>query len=142
GGGLGRRDDPHLRHAGVRRRRSAARSRVLDSRAVMRELLKATAHAAATAIVAPALVSYALRARILGRDRALEGSTQALALVPGLVGEYLRRAFLARVLAGCDRTAVISFGTVFSQAGARIDAHAYIGPRCHLGLVHVGRDAL
>ena len=27
------------------------------------------------------------------------GSTQALALIPGLIGQYLRRAFLARVLA-------------------------------------------
>src|SRR5437867_11948418 len=108
----------------------------------MREALKALARFAATLAVTPMLVSFMVRRRVLGPDRALEGSTQALALVPGLVGEYLRRAFLARVLAGCDRTAVISFGTVFSQAGARIDAHAYIGPRCHLGLVHVGRDAL
>jgi virginiamycin A acetyltransferase len=31
---------------------------------------------------------------------------------------------------------------VFSQADARIGAHAYIGPRCHVGLVDIGRDAL
>jgi len=107
-----------------------------------RESLKAVARAAATVAVAPALMSYWVRACVIGRDRALEGSTQALAFVPGILGQYVRRAFLSRVLAGCHRSAVIEFGTIFSQADARLDENAYIGPRCHLGLVHVERDAL
>ena len=90
----------------------------------------------------PALASYRLRAIIMGRDRAVEGSTQALSLVPGIIGQYVRRAFLARVLPACHRSAVIEFGAVFSQADARIDENAYIGPRCHLGLVHIERNAL
>jgi len=65
-----------------------------------------------------------------------------LALVPGITGQYMRRAFLERVLAGCHRTVTVEFGTIFSRAGARLDENAYIGPRCHLGLVHIGRDAL
>lgn len=108
----------------------------------IRATLKAFARAVATAVVIPALISYWVRAAIIGRDRAIAGSTQALALVPGLIGQYLRRAFLARVLAACHPTAAIEFGTVFSQADARIDENVYIGPRCHLGLVHVGRNAL
>jgi acetyltransferase-like isoleucine patch superfamily enzyme len=79
---------------------------------------------------------------VVGRNRALEASSQALGLVPGLVGDYLRRAFLGRVLAGCDRSATIQFGTHFSQTGARLDARVYVGPRCHLGLVHLERDVL
>lgn len=108
----------------------------------MRDTIKTLAHGLAIAVVTPALISYAVRRRLLGDDRALEGSTQALALVPGLVGDYLRRAFLSRVLAGCDRSATIQFGTIFSQAGARIEANVYVGPRCHLGLVHLERDVL
>src|ERR1051325_8952928 len=104
-----------------------------------RELLKSLVFWAATICVAPALISYHLRALVLGRDRALEGSTQALALVPGILGQYMRRAFLVRVLAACDRSVTVEFGTIFSRAGARLDAGAYIGPRCHLGLVHVGQ---
>jgi acetyltransferase-like isoleucine patch superfamily enzyme len=109
---------------------------------MLRDATKRAAHIAAFIAVVPALLSYSLRARMLGRDRALEGSTQALALLPGLVGQYLRRAFLSRVLAACHHTATIEFGTIFSRAGARIDANAYVGPRCHLGLVHIHRDAL
>jgi len=96
----------------------------------------------ALVVVSPALLSYSVRKTILGGDRALEGSTQALSLIPGIPGQYLRRAFLGRVLAHCHHSATIEFGTIFSRAGARIDEHAYVGPRCHLGLVHVQRDVL
>ncbi|MGH9387887.1 MAG: acyltransferase [Vicinamibacterales bacterium] len=108
----------------------------------MRNAAKTLAFYAATVAIAPALASFAMRRVVLGRDRALEGSTQALALWPGVLGEYLRRAFLTRVLASCDRSATVQFGTLLSQAGAQIDANVYVGPRCHLGLVHLERDVL
>jgi virginiamycin A acetyltransferase len=108
----------------------------------MRDLLKRVAFAAATVAVTPALLSFLVRAQVLGRDRALEGSTQALGLVPGVVGQYVRRAFLARTLASCHWTATVEFGTLFSSADARLDEHVYVGPRCHLGLVHLRRDVL
>jgi acetyltransferase-like isoleucine patch superfamily enzyme len=109
---------------------------------MLRDAAKRLARAAALIAVAPALLSFWLRARVLGRDRALEGSTQALALLPGLPGQYLRRAFLSRVLVGCHHSATIEFGTIFSRTGARIDENAYVGPNCHLGFVHINRDAL
>jgi virginiamycin A acetyltransferase len=108
----------------------------------MREDLKAAAFWLATLATLPALVSYAIRSTLLGRDRALEGSTQALALVPGLAGQYMRRAFLCRVLDACDRSVTVEFGTLFSSASATLDAAVYIGPRCHLGMVQIGRGAL
>jgi acetyltransferase-like isoleucine patch superfamily enzyme len=103
---------------------------------------KAAVHALATVAVFPWLVCYRIGAMALGRDRALEGASQALACLPGLTGVFLRRAFLARVLARCDRSAEISFGTLFSQAGAVIEENVYVGPRCHLGLVHLEPDVL
>jgi acetyltransferase-like isoleucine patch superfamily enzyme len=108
----------------------------------VREALKAVAHGIATLLVLPWLASFAVRRVLFGADRALEGSSQALSLLPGIAGEYLRRAFLARVLAECDRTATIGFGTILSKTGARLGAHVYLGPRCHLGLVHIERDVL
>jgi acetyltransferase-like isoleucine patch superfamily enzyme len=36
----------------------------------------------------------------------------------------------------------VQFGSLFSQAGARLDESVYVGPRCHLGLVHLERDVL
>ena len=108
----------------------------------MRELVKACLRLLALVAVSPLLLSYWLWSLALGRDRALEGSSQTLSLVPGLIGVYLRRAFLMRVLAHCHKTATIEFGTIFSQTGARLEENVYVGPRCHLGLVHIERDAL
>ncbi len=109
----------------------------------MREWAKASARAAATLAILPQLASFRIRAALMGANRALIGSSQLLSLVPGLPGQYLRRAFLARVLeGGCSTSAAIEFGTLFSQVGAKIDERVYIGPRCHLGHVHLERDVL
>jgi acetyltransferase-like isoleucine patch superfamily enzyme len=108
----------------------------------MRDAAKALAHAAATVVVLPALLSFAVRRLFLGSDRALEGSSEILALIPGLAGEYLRRAFFGQTLAEFDRTATIRFGTVFSRTAARVGANVYVGPGCHLGWVHLERDVL
>jgi acetyltransferase-like isoleucine patch superfamily enzyme len=108
----------------------------------MREAIKAAAHSAALIAVMPSVISFHLRALIMGRDRALEGSTQAWALVPGLAGQYLRRAFLSCVLRACARTATIEFGTLFSSASASIGPRAYIGPRCHIGWAVIEENVL
>lgn len=108
----------------------------------MREALKTVAHGLAWIAVTPSVISWWLRSRILGADRALEGSTQAWAIVPGLTGQYLRRAFLSRTLRSCARTATIEFGTLFSSASAVIGDRVYVGPRCHLGWVVIEADAL
>ena len=108
----------------------------------MREGLKAFARGAAWILVTPSVLSWALRSRMLGADRALEGSTQAWALVPGLPGQYLRRAFLSRSLAFCANNATIEFGTLFSSVAASIGDRAYVGPRCHLGWAVLEDDVL
>ena len=108
----------------------------------MREFVKLAAHCVAWVAVSPSVWSWQLRSRILGPDRAMEGSSQFWALVPGLVGQYLRRAFLCRTLKSCARSATIEFGTLLSSASATIGKRAYIGPRCHLGWAIIGPDAL
>ncbi len=108
----------------------------------MRESLKRLTRAIASIVVLPLVVSFRVRARLLGQDRALEGSTQLLAGAPGIPGQYLRRAFLAAALAGCHESATVCYGTVFSRTGARLDENVYVGAGCHLGLVHLERDVL
>ena len=108
----------------------------------MKPLAKAILNALATVWILPALLLYWLSAALIGKDRALEGSSQLFALLPGLPGVFLRRAFLARVLARCHTSAEIGFGTLFSQTGAILDEDVYVGPRCHLGWVHLERDVL
>jgi acetyltransferase-like isoleucine patch superfamily enzyme len=108
----------------------------------MKEVLKNLARAVGIVVVFPALVSYRLRAVFLGRDRALTGSSQALGLLPGVLGQYVRRAFYMRVLAECHPSTCIEFGVHFSRAAARLGENVYVGPRSHIGLAHIGRDVL
>jgi serine acetyltransferase len=108
----------------------------------VREFVKALVHALAWVTVTPSVWSWQLRKRMVGADKALESSTQLWALVPGLTGQYLRRAFLCRTLHACSRHAMIEFGTLFSSASAEIGHRAYIGPRCHIGWAIIERDAL
>jgi virginiamycin A acetyltransferase len=99
-----------------------------------RELTKMAARGIATLVILPHLAVYWIKAALFGRDRALEDSTEGLARFPGIVGRYLRWAFLARVLASCHKTAWIGYGTLFSKVGASVGENVYIGPRCHIGL--------
>jgi len=108
----------------------------------LRSAAKAALFWMATIAVCPALLSYRLRSLVLGRDRALEGSSQVLSLVPGVLGQFVRRAFYVRVLAACHPSVTIEFGVLFSQAGARIGENVYIGPHCHLGLVTLEDEVL
>jgi acetyltransferase-like isoleucine patch superfamily enzyme len=108
----------------------------------VRDAVKLLAHAAATVVVVPMLVSFWIRAAILGRDRAVQGSTQALAPVPGIIGISLRRAFLARVLPHCSHLATIEYGVLFSSASATVGDYAYIGPYSSIGFAEIGADVL
>ena len=108
----------------------------------VRQLAKAFGRGLALVAVLPALASFRVRAAIIGGDRALEGSSQALAIIPGLVGQYMRRAFLSRVLCSCHHTAAISFGTVFSRVNSTIEENVYVGPYCDFGDVHLERDVM
>jgi acetyltransferase-like isoleucine patch superfamily enzyme len=107
-----------------------------------RESLKRAARAAASIAVFPTLCTFQLRAWIVGRDRALQSSSQMLALLPGITGQYLRRAFYCRTLAACHASTVIEFGCLLSKADARLGENAYIGPMSQLGLVDIERDVL
>ena len=109
---------------------------------LLKSLVKFVARLFATFAVAPMVVWYLVASVFRGPDRALEGASQLMALLPGLPGVYLRRAFLARVLARCAGSAEVSFGTLFSQADAEIGENVYVGPRCCLGLVRLEKDVL
>src|SRR5687768_6133525 len=103
----------------------------------LKRAAKAAARFAATVAVSPLYVSYRLNALLVGKSRAIESRTQLLSLLPGLTGQYLRRAFLQLTLARCHPSATVEFGTFFSQPGSIVDENVYVGPRCVLGLVHL-----
>ncbi len=110
--------------------------------AALRTFVKFSLRAIANVVAFPFLLSHWVKVPFLGKDRSLEGSTQLLALWPGITGQYVRRAFLAWTLAECDPTATISFGTIFSKCECRIGPMVYIGPYCSIGSATIERDVL
>lgn len=109
---------------------------------MLKRVLKEVARWVALVLVSPWLLIYSLQARLISPDRALQNVTQGIAVLPGLSGQYLRNAFLRNVLAKCDATAVIEFGSTFSQVDAEIAEQVYIGPNCIIGWARIGADTL
>lgn len=108
----------------------------------MRSGLKFVCRLLAQLLVLPFLLWHWIWVPFLGADRCVQGSTECISLFPGVIGNYLRNAFLTWTIKKCHPSATISFGTTFSKANAVIDEFVYIGPGCHLGLVHIERDVL
>jgi virginiamycin A acetyltransferase len=104
--------------------------------------LKWLARRVATLLVLPIAASTLMRGRLLGYDRAFQASIEWMSALPGVSGQYLRRAYLAMMTEGCGDETVIGFGTLFSTRRVRIDANAYVGPQCDIGWAHIERDAL
>lgn len=108
----------------------------------VKELAKWLARAVFRGAAMPRYVAYELAARVHDRDTAFHHASQALSLVPGYPGIYLRREFYRLTLAACSPDCCISFGTVISHPGTRIGRRTYLGVGCNIGLCDIGDDVL
>lgn len=90
----------------------------------------------------PAYLYVLAQALFLDADKAFHGGSQAVAGIPGVLGEYVRREFYRLTLAGCSDDCCISYGTVLSKRGARIGYRVYIGTGCTIGLATIEDDVL
>ncbi len=108
----------------------------------MRRLRVRCSDAVALVLVIPAYVLYRLGSLAIGMERVFPGWSQALSLIPGLAGVYLRRAFYRLTLKRCEAGAWVGFGTVFSHPWAELGRNVHTGVYCSLGDVSLGDDAL
>jgi acetyltransferase-like isoleucine patch superfamily enzyme len=108
----------------------------------MKAVLKTAADAVALVLVLPCWLAYRLGGLLLGPDQAFPGWSQAFALLPGLTGVYLRRAFYRLALPHCGPGACLGFGTLFSHPTAEVGRLVYVGPYCSLGAVTLADDVL
>lgn len=108
----------------------------------MKRLLKLLLEGAALALVLPAFLVYRAGGLVLGKQKAFAGWSQALALVPGLTGVYLRRAFYRLALPRCGEGCCLSFMVIFSHPTAEVGRDVYVGPFGCLGDVTLEDDVL
>ena len=104
-------------------------------------MLKGVSNGAAKAMVAPLVAAMRGEQAVLGPGRAdgvFQAYSQAVSMVPGLGGEYLRRAFFALSLPRCGEDFTVGFGTVFSKQGVEAGDRVYVGMHCTIGHVELG----
>ena len=104
--------------------------------------LKLLANGIGFLLILPALCLHGVGTVLLGRDASFGGWSQALSLIPGGLGVYLRRAFYRVTLEACDTDTTVEFLTTFSRPGVRLGRGAWIGSHCTIGSVRIGDDVL
>src|SRR5262249_269386 len=93
----------------------------------VRRYLKRAIDAAFLPAVAPVGILWGREKKRGGMAFFVMGA-QACALVPGLPGVFLRRAFYRLTLEACGESFFVGFGAWFSQRTSRIDEDVYVGP--------------
>jgi virginiamycin A acetyltransferase len=109
---------------------------------MLKRFCKRTADLVCLFLVLPAVVCCQLSRLVFGPTKGFAGWSQALSLVPGLGGIYLRRAFYRLVFPRCGADSWLGFGVIFSHPTGEIGRTVYIGAYCCLGDVTLEDDVL
>jgi acetyltransferase-like isoleucine patch superfamily enzyme len=110
----------------------------------MRNLIKLLFNLISQIIVLPLVVASWLEKKCIPNQPELVFNicTNIVALLPGVPGVFLRRAFYTMSLEKCSPHCHIGFGTIISHRCAIIEKHAYIGSYALIGKVHLGEYCL
>ena len=109
----------------------------------MRHYLKILFNAVASLLVLPlAALSWITKTLGLGGSESFLFCGQFLAIIPGLPGMYLRRAYYRMTLDYCAPDCHIGFGSLFAHCESRVESNVYIGNYTMLGHVNLGKGCL
>ncbi len=101
-----------------------------------RSIAKMAALAAVKGAVSPLIAAYKIELALWPasrRDLVIQTWSQVLSALPGLSGQFVRRAFYSAALEECHAESCVQWGTVFSSSEVRIARGVYIGARCMVG---------
>lgn len=107
----------------------------------LRVLAKRGLDALSVALVSPAAALCALEART-GGEATFGFWAQCFALVPGLPGVFVRRAFYRLTLDSCGDSFFIGFGALLSHRCASIQDGVYVGPYAVIGSCDLAEGCL
>ncbi len=113
------------------------------SRAFLRQGIKRLLDAGCIILVAPLGGLCALEAaRDVHRDTIFSFCAHVFALMPGLPGAFLRRAFYRLTLDSCQGSFHVGFGAFFSHRQSTVEDGVYIGPYSIVGSSRLRRGSL
>jgi acetyltransferase-like isoleucine patch superfamily enzyme len=104
--------------------------------------LKAALFGASVLVVSPLILLAWLEQHTYHGEIVFTFLSQALALVPGLPGSYLRGAYYFGSLEHCSWETHIGFGSIFTHRGGCIGARASLGSYCVIGHANVGDEVM
>jgi acetyltransferase-like isoleucine patch superfamily enzyme len=92
-------------------------------------------------LLVPLWLPVCVERRLRLGENAFVFGAEALSLIPGKPGIFLRRSFYRMTLDRCATDCHVGFGTTFSHPDAEVQAGVYVGCRCTVGKVVLERDA-
>jgi acetyltransferase-like isoleucine patch superfamily enzyme len=90
----------------------------------------------------PWFLAFGIGRLIWGRSRSFQLTAEYLAVVPGMIGVYLRQAFFERTLSRCGPDCYFGWLSTPSMAQAEFGASVYIGRSCRIGFASIGDRAM
>lgn len=107
-----------------------------------KKLFKRFISGLALLLISPLTLLYWGLCLVFSRSRVFPAFSQALSLIPGISGQYIRWAFYSLTLQECGADICICFGVLISHPATRIGRLTYVGPFSMLGEVTLGDDCL
>ena len=110
----------------------------------MRQTIKHLLNLLSQLLVLPLVALCKLEEIIFSKNTELvfQICTHIVALLPGLPGAFLRRAFYSLTLDECSSHCHIGFGSIFSHRSTIVEEHVYIGSYSIIGSAHLGEHCL
>src|SRR5690554_2108733 len=93
-------------------------------------------------LVMPIYALYFLISRGGKKDSVFHGFSQAISLVPGIIGIYIRAAFYRLACTGTSDNISVGFLTILSHIDTTIEPGVYIGPQCNIGKCIIRENTL
>ncbi|MGO9019926.1 MAG: acyltransferase [Syntrophobacteraceae bacterium] len=94
------------------------------------------------ALSLPVYLLYRLESIFVGDRKAFGMVSQWVSIIPGLTGEFFRRAYLQWATGLSLDDCCISFGTTFSDQRVRISDGVYLGRGCDIGYADIGTNCV
>ncbi|WP_328184807.1 acyltransferase [Marinobacter sp. OP 3.4] len=107
-----------------------------------RQVIKRTIKTVFLILAAPLYLLFLGLAAITQEDSTFQGFSQALSLIPGKIGTYLRAAFYRLACPDTSDDISVGFLTLLSHRDTTIKRGVYIGPQCNIGKCTIGENTL
>lgn len=108
----------------------------------VRQVVKICAFTVSAVLVSPLIGLSWLEKRLWRGEALFAACAQLLALVPGLVGAYLRGAYYFGTLERASWQTHVGFGSLFTHRGGALGAKASMGSYCVLGHAKIGAGVM